>query len=158
LATTATTYQVSGTITTLTNYFVSPTSPSIVFKAGNSITFSPLTEIKASSTSNFTAKIEACSSTRVSSKEVAKEAQMIKEEEKINLFPNPTKEVITISTQNSDLKKITLFSIDGKMVYNQEIEKSNSFQLNIGTYQNGIYLAIIETQEGKVFREKIVKN
>ena len=44
------------------------------------------------------------------------------------------------------------------MVYNQEIEKSNSFQLNIGTYQNGIYLAIIETQEGKVFREKIVKN
>lgn len=148
------TYQAANTIITNTNYIVNAGS-TITLTAGNSITFNPLSEIKANSTSNFTAKIEACSPS--SRKTNEKEKELI-EEEKLTLYPNPTNEIITISTNNSNLKKISVYSIEGKMVYDKEIEKTNSHQLNVSSFQNGIYLALIETVEGKVYKEKIIKN
>lgn len=149
------TYQAANTITTNTNYLVNAGS-TITLVAGNSITFSPSSEVKANSSSDFTARIGPCTQTsaRVSEEEI----ESFLEEEKITLFPNPTKESITISAKVNNLKKLTVYAIDGKMVFNHDIEEANSFQLDVSNYQNGIYIAIIETDDGTIFKEKIIKN
>jgi hypothetical protein len=150
------TYQAANTIITNTNYIVNAGS-SISLVAGNSITFSPSSEVKASATSNFTASLAPCvqTSARIIEEEIVKEKII---EDTVSLFPNPTNEIITISTKTSDLKRITICSIEGKIVFSQSIEKNNLYQLNVANYQNGIYLAIIETHDGKIYKEKIIKN
>lgn len=149
-------YQASNTIITNTNYLVNAGS-TIALVAGKSITFSPSSEVKANATSSFTASLVPCvqTSARIIEEEIVKEKII---EDTVTLFPNPTKEIITISTKTSDLKRITICSIEGKIVFIQNIEKNNLYQLNVANYQNGIYLAIIETNDGKTHIEKLIKN
>jgi hypothetical protein len=154
---TSATYHAVNTIVTSNNYIVNAGS-TITLLAGSSITLSASSHIKANSSSSFTAKIEACNqiSGRVSNNEISKDELIT--DKTVKFFPNPTKESITISATNCHLKKVTIYSIEGKIVYSQDVEKSNSLQLNLANYQNGIYLAIAEDEEGKIYREKIIKN
>jgi hypothetical protein len=150
------TYQAANTIVTNTNYVVNA-GTSITMVAGNSITIGSSAHIKANTTSGFTAKIGPCTQTSARKSEEITDEQLL-DEDKVTLFPNPTNEVISISTHNSDLIKLTVYSIDGKMIFSQSIEKTNSYQFNMTNYKSGIYLAIIETENGKTHRKKIIKN
>lgn len=152
------TYQAANTIVTNTNYLVNAGS-TITLVAGNSITLSPSSEVKANSSSNFTARLAPCTQTsaRFNDIQETKEFSAL-DKDKLTLYPNPTKELITISSSNINLKSITVYSIDGKLICSQNTDKTTSYQLNISNYQNGIYLAIIETEDGKIHKEKIIKN
>lgn len=141
-------------IETNTNYTTS-IGQDIKSKAGDFIYMKPNTFIKAGSL--YLAKIETCTST---SKSETQEPEYFEKEkgEILNIYPNPTNDLATISSLNSAIKSITISSIEGKIIYTNNAVNTNSYLLNVNNYKNGVFIVTIETIDGKTFRQKLIKN
>ncbi|WP_431107429.1 T9SS type A sorting domain-containing protein [Winogradskyella poriferorum] len=71
----------------------------------------------------------------------------------ISVFPNPARDVITITSHHSSVESLYLFDLTGKLIiktYGQE-------KLNISALNKGVYLLTINESSGKSFTKKIVK-
>lgn len=149
------TYQASNTIVTNTNYLVNSGSE-ITLTAGNSITFSPNSEIKSGS--NYIAKIQAC--TLESGKQVKEkisEIENVQENNSLIIYPNPTENIVNINSKDGNIKSVFINSIDGKNVLNQNLSNTNLMQLDISNYERGIYLVTVEIENGNIIKSKIIK-
>ena len=71
----------------------------------------------------------------------------------INVYPNPAKEVINI-TSDYDLRKVTLVNYVGQTVFSQVVD-GNNFQINVSNFVNGMYFVRIETVQGNVVTKPI---
>ncbi len=84
--------------------------------------------------------------------------------EAINIFPNPSTSYInvdlhqivkTLDTQNIE---VTIFSLNGQVLYQNEMQPSNTLQLNIETLPaSQMYLLHLRMKDGRMFRGKFVK-
>lgn len=71
---------------------------------------------------------------------------------KVSVYPNPSKSVWNINTANSQISKVAIYDIAGKLI-EQQLGNSNTIQINSAAYQAGIYMANVETETGtKVVR------
>lgn len=74
----------------------------------------------------------------------------------VNVFPNPTKEVLNIELMDTQNAQLTLTDINGKILLIKELsEKSN--KINIAHLSKGLYNAQIQVS-GKSVSKKIVVN
>lgn len=74
----------------------------------------------------------------------------------IQIFPNPAKNVVAISSlNNSKLKKIELYSITGKLI--KEIHPSSQ-NINVSYLENGVYFLKVENEQGQKESFKILKS
>jgi hypothetical protein len=71
-----------------------------------------------------------------------------------SIFPNPTKDVIRISSA-SLIKHIKIISIEGRLIKNLEINSNNTI-VDLEPYKNGMYILQATTEEGtqsfKIFK------
>ena len=65
----------------------------------------------------------------------------------VSVYPNPTKSVWNINTANSQITKVAIYDIAGKLI-EQTSATSNTVQINSAAYQAGIYMANVETETG----------
>jgi len=72
-------------------------------------------------------------------------------EKSITIYPNPTKDIINISSSNS-IKNIQVFNFLGKRI----LETTQS-QINLSEFNSGLYLIKTETNQGEITK-KVVKN
>ncbi|WP_445453227.1 T9SS type A sorting domain-containing protein [Flavobacterium sp. 25HG05S-40] len=150
---TTATYQASNTIVTNTNYLVNAGS-TITLVAGNSITFSPNSEVKSNSTSNFTARLAAC--TQTSAKMAPSETEVTVNKELL-LFPNPANDFTTIHLNNGEFKKVIITTIEGRIVLNEAVKETSEYQYNTSPLTSGIYIVSIETNDGEIISKKLIK-
>jgi len=76
---------------------------------------------------------------------------------KFNVFPNPAKDVITITnSENIGIEELTVYDINGKVVKLQKSNNENEIQLNIESFATGNYLLHIKTKEETAVK-KIIK-
>lgn len=76
----------------------------------------------------------------------------------ITIYPNPTCENLTISTQNTNnnpLTELKLYNTQGKLLYKDK-NNNNTNTINMSMYDKGIYLLVI-TIEGKRKEFKVIK-
>lgn len=151
-ATTAT-YQAKFTIVTNTNYLVNPGS-TITLKAGNSITFSPSSEVKVNSTSNFTAQIADCTQT---SQRVMEDENPTKKVSTMIISPNPTNGYTTIRMNDALFNKIIISTIDGRIVYTEVMKETSEYAYDTSNLTKGIYIISIETNDGELISKKLIK-
>lgn len=71
----------------------------------------------------------------------------------INLYPNPTNGKLTIDSK-TDISSIILTNIYGQNV----MEITNTNEINISGFNNGIYFIKIKDKTGTVFIKKVIKN
>jgi len=71
---------------------------------------------------------------------------------KVSIYPNPTSDVINISTNSNELSELTIKDIAGKIVLSQNFYAKVS--INTKNYSKGIYLIDVKNNLGKV-SEKI---
>ena len=71
---------------------------------------------------------------------------------KINIYPNPVKDELTIENGELTIKKITIADLSGKSI--QQINGSQK-QINVSVLAKGIYFVKIETDKGVVTRKLI---
>jgi len=72
----------------------------------------------------------------------------------IQVFPNPTENVVTIS-MSVNTANLTITDAQGKTLYVGQI--INDQQVNLASYEDGVYFLSIDTENGKVLK-RIVKN
>lgn len=77
---------------------------------------------------------------------------------KIEIFPNPTNDIITIQMNkvNIDLVEINLFNVTGNLVKSKKL-KQNQQQINVGDLGNGIYMVEIKSKEWTEMQKLIIK-
>ena len=74
--------------------------------------------------------------------------------ENFNIYPNPAKNEINISAQNS-ISEIQIYSLTGKLKYQSSSVSKNTFKVNLNEFTPGVYLVKVATKE-KLFTEKFV--
>ncbi len=74
----------------------------------------------------------------------------------IQIFPNPTNNLINITTEQiNGISILEMYDLRGRLIEKQTFERDLTF--DVSTYQNGIYFAIIKNEVGAVLhREKVV--
>ncbi|MFK8007157.1 MAG: T9SS type A sorting domain-containing protein, partial [Saprospiraceae bacterium] len=78
------------------------------------------------------------------------------EEANIQIFPNPTSDILNIKMENSSQANFSIFDIYGKKVLEKMEVNQNKIQLSTSTFSSGIYFLKIE-MEGKEFVQKFIK-
>ena len=79
----------------------------------------------------------------------------IKTYNNLMVFPNPTKNQLNIILSSNQNTKIEIFSIEGKLVEQQTIQKNSV--IDVSKYNTGLYFIQATTNDGKIYRNKFVK-
>jgi hypothetical protein len=80
---------------------------------------------------------------------------------KINIYPNPTSEIINIAfnISETDYINLLLFDINGQLVktidQGQKITGTYSYQIDLSQQNSGIYFVVLKTKERK-YLQKII--
>ena len=74
----------------------------------------------------------------------------------VDLYPNPTTGLVTIDLLNTSASSLVLFSSSGQKLLSQQTTLEQNIQLDISSYEAGIYVLQLNTPEGAIFR-RIVK-
>ena len=76
----------------------------------------------------------------------------------LQLFPNPADNSITLKLTNQPIERITVFDLQGRIVYLHELESSsNRFDIDLGSFNSGLYIVQVESIDGIVSSSKFVK-
>ncbi|MBL7902686.1 MAG: T9SS type A sorting domain-containing protein [Bacteroidia bacterium] len=67
------------------------------------------------------------------------------------VFPNPGKDVVEFTTNNSMAVEVVVSDITGKELANYSLE-NGSYKMNLGAFTNGVYFYTIKSEEGKTLR------
>lgn len=73
----------------------------------------------------------------------------------IDVFPNPTTDVLFIHSYNAEIENIEIVDLNGKILV-KSIPKSNKIKIDLTDFEHGLYLLNIETKKQKSTR-KIIK-
>ena len=78
----------------------------------------------------------------------------------INVYPNPTNDRITISTNETDKEmiQISITDLSGKVVFKSMKDSGKDLELNLESLETGTYLLIIRSVSGQLVKSsRIVK-
>ncbi|MCU0441883.1 MAG: DUF5011 domain-containing protein, partial [Bacteroidia bacterium] len=77
---------------------------------------------------------------------------------KFRLFPNPTKDRVTITANtNIGIETYTVLDVLGRIVLQANPTDSTQTTIDLGQLQNGIYMVVLRDKEGKEATQKVVK-
>lgn len=75
---------------------------------------------------------------------------------RINIYPNPTKDIVNVDILNNEQFEISIFNVLGSCILNQKISNQNN-SVDISSFENGIYFLQISDKTSIVSQQKIVK-
>ncbi|MDG1962119.1 MAG: T9SS type A sorting domain-containing protein [Flavobacteriaceae bacterium] len=75
----------------------------------------------------------------------------------VSIFPNPSKDVINITSKTDMILKTELYSLEGILIFKTDI-KANTYSLDIADYPSGTYFLKIFGQNSGILNSKIIKN
>ena len=74
----------------------------------------------------------------------------------LNMYPNPSNDLLNIDLKNDQLQKIELYSITGQLIFEKDLN-TNFYALNIDNYSPGKYFLRVYSQNGDVVNSKFIK-
>ena len=75
---------------------------------------------------------------------------------KINLYPNPTQEGITIESSER-INSLSIYDIYGRVVLEQIPTGAERLQINLNPLESGIYLLKVSNDQGEIRQQTFVK-
>lgn len=82
-------------------------------------------------------------------------------DENISIYPNPSNGLFTVSIKSinstSDIKSVSVFTLSGKMIYNDRNSTLTSRQIDLTTTPKGIYILKVETGTGQSLGKLIIQ-
>ncbi|HAF29638.1 MAG TPA: hypothetical protein DCG75_11385 [Bacteroidales bacterium] len=77
----------------------------------------------------------------------------ITELDNLNIYPNPTANILNIKMPNNNIEKVILYEISGKI-----LKEFNSNEINLLNFKTGIYFIRIFTKSNSIMNLKVIKN
>ena len=75
-----------------------------------------------------------------------------------SLYPNPSKNSITISsTEASFAKQIQIFDVSGKLLISKEVSQNKRNTIDTTSLSIGVYIVNVTTTDGKNYSSKLIK-
>jgi hypothetical protein len=143
-----------------TNKIDLPASDRVIYHAGDFVELNPGFETQ--SNSGFVAYIEGCTDSYVYRnsnpiKEYARKSARSEAKAEFVIYPNPSNSLITIDLSANKLTAIVISSMDGKVIQSKSVN-SNSEQIDVSGFTNGMYLITVQTDDGRSINSKFIKN
>ncbi|MCF6132827.1 T9SS type A sorting domain-containing protein [Flavobacterium wongokense] len=142
-------------------------SNGVVYHAENYVELNPGFEALAGA--QFMAYPEGCTSNYVykgapqivaanQPKIIEETVNLIRVSRDFAIIPNPTNGLTQIVMKDGQFGKVSVVTIDGKIVDEYNIEKTDKTQIDVGRYANGIYIINVTSDDGKLYTKKLIKN
>ena len=141
-------------------------SNGVVYHAENYVELNP--GFEAEFGAQFAAYPEGCSASYIYKGPAPSVAvQQPVAEERVNLVrvardfvivPNPSSSVIDIIMNNAKMNKVSITTIDGKVVDERTVDLADQTQFDVSRYANGIYIINVTSEDGKMLTKKLIKN
>ena len=77
------------------------------------------------------------------------------DDEGFAVYPNPAKEVLNIMS-SQDIQIVTILNNVGQVVYNHKVVNDNLLTINTSSYEAGVYMVKIETEDNIIVRKIII--
>ncbi|WP_118974773.1 T9SS type A sorting domain-containing protein [Taibaiella koreensis] len=71
------------------------------------------------------------------------------------IYPNPASSMLTITVQQDQLTGCSLYTSDGKVVWDKQVTHEKELNLNVGSVSNGIYYLRLTDKQGRSFYKKV---
>jgi hypothetical protein len=72
-----------------------------------------------------------------------------------NLYPNPATDNVTV-TSSEEMTRLTVINYVGQVVYESEVNNMTTLRLNTSSYENGVYIVKVETENGVVTKRVVI--
>jgi len=84
--------------------------------------------------------------------------ELVVEKATITIYPNPAKELVTISFSNATPEtEVTIYDVTGRMMQTlQSNQTEGAWQVNTSTYQSGVYIVTVSTENKLVKQYKLI--
>jgi alpha-tubulin suppressor-like RCC1 family protein len=75
----------------------------------------------------------------------------------IQLYPNPAKEIVNISYSCNEKTNISLYDLSGRLLQQHTTQNNQGeWQCNTSQMPAGVYIVVVQNQNGKVWQEKLI--
>ncbi|MCB0798797.1 MAG: T9SS type A sorting domain-containing protein, partial [Chitinophagales bacterium] len=74
----------------------------------------------------------------------------------IEIYPIPATDWVTISAPDSAVKRLQIYSLDGKLFYSNNSTTQAEFQMDVSRWPMGMYLLQMQLTNGEIYTEKIM--
>jgi hypothetical protein len=90
---------------------------------------------------------------------VTNSIENFKDNQQIDIYPNPAQNSLQIMVNNEQIKELSLFDVMGNVVIkNEELKMQNSAaQIDVSSLQNGVYFIQVKTTAGVLSKKVIVQ-
>lgn len=76
----------------------------------------------------------------------------------ISVFPNPTNDLLSVSTREKTIKTLSVIDVNGKILLEKEYSgNGNNETINIASLKSGYYILSIRLSDNSVVSKKIIK-
>ena len=80
--------------------------------------------------------------------EICSKNNFIQKDIDVNIYPNPSSGLLNIQIQEGlSLSEITLFSVDGKIIFHQQLNTTNTLSLDFSSVPAGVYMIQYHSDE-----------
>jgi hypothetical protein len=86
---------------------------------------------------------------------VSSEEVEVSASSKINVYPNPATDRLTISSADV-IEQVTLHHLDGRIVYQQVSLSDHEYVVDVSNLSTGLYVVVVIDQQGRVSTSKVV--
>jgi hypothetical protein len=107
---------------------------------------------------NYTYKAPESNTVVSAPRNVDETINLVRTERDFAIVPNPSSNMIEIIMKDAQFKKVSVTTIDGKVVDEKSFEKTDRTQMDVSRYANGIYIINVTSQDGKISAKKLIKN
>ncbi|MGH1385435.1 T9SS type A sorting domain-containing protein [Kordia sp.] len=76
----------------------------------------------------------------------------------INVSPNPTKSVVSFSSNASKIQKYSIYNMYGIKIIEETIEPTTSYSYNLKHVKEGVYVLKLQLENGEQITKTIAKN
>lgn len=70
----------------------------------------------------------------------------------LSVFPNPTNGNLNIQNKQYSIEKISIYNLQGQLLYNNKYLNQNQISIDISSYSNGMYMMLINNQPIKILK------
>ena len=74
-----------------------------------------------------------------------------------SVYPNPTNSVISVDFDDNIITSYVVYDIQGREILSENKQFSTNFDIDLSSFNSGIYLLKIATDKG-YFTQKVIKN